>query len=359
MSTHTSIEFPTATCGAVEAENCPWVYILLLNWRGAEDTIECLESVFRLNYPRFRVVVCDNDSGDGSLARIRAWAEGTDPFAPASHHPYWERETTTIAKPIPLLEYDRAAAEAGGNPEGEDEPLVLIQTGANLGFAGGNNVGIRYVLARGDAAYIWLLNNDTIVDPDALSAMVARAESDERIGMVGSKLLYYDQPQVVQAIAGGNVIRWKGLAPLLGNQQRDRGQWDEPLEIDCVIGASLLARVPLVHEVGSLDERYFMYSEEMDWCLRARQSCWRLVYAPGSSVWHKQGRSVGNKSAMQDYHAVRGMLLLVQKFYPQLFPVAFLYSVYRCFLPKLFRRQPDRAKAVLRAYLNFFFGLAR
>lgn len=359
MSTSISVEFPTATRGVVEGENCPWVYILLLNWRGAADTIECLESVFRLNYSRFRVVVCDNDSGDGSLERIRAWAAGSDPFAPTGRHPYWQRHTTPLPKPIAFREYDRVSAEAGGNPEGEDAPLILIQTGANLGFAGGNNVGIRYVLARGEAAYIWLLNNDTIVDPDALSAMVARVESDERIGMVGSKLLYYDEPQVVQALAGGNVIRWKGLAPLIGNQQQDQGQWDESIEVDCVIGASLLVRSSLVRQIGNLDERYFMYSEEMDWCLRAKQRGWRLIYAPGATVWHKQGRSVGHKSVTQDYYSVRGTLLLVQKFYPHLFPLAFLYSVYRCLLPKILRRQPQRAKAVLRAYLNFFFGFAR
>ncbi len=313
----------------------PKVYVLLLNWHGWSDTIECLESVFRQKYGNYQVTVCDNDSGDDSVARIRAWAAG---------------------EAIPFVEYYRDRGEEGGEPSDATVPLVLLHTGENLGFAGGNNVGLRYALARGDAEYVWLLNNDTVVDADALAHKVALAETDPRIGMLGAKICYYDEPGIIQAIGGGNVVRWKGMAPLVGSGCADDGSWRETKEVDCILGASLLVRAATVRDVGLLDERYFMYAEEMDWCERARRRGWRLLYSPGSTVWHKDGRSTGRRSPAQDYYSVRSTLTFVKKFEPQLLPITVLYTLYRCLLPKIVRRQPERLRAVLRAYGDFARG---
>lgn len=331
----------------------PRVYVLLLNWKGWSDTIECLESVFRLRYPDFRVVVCDNASPDDSLERLRGWAEGRVAAA-ARGGPL---PAPPIAKPIRYAEYSREEAEAGGEGEG-DPPLTLIRTGGNLGFAGGNNVGLRYVLARGDAAYVWLVNNDTVVDPDALAALVREAEADRSIGMVGSKLLYYDDPGVIQAVAGGSLRRWQGMTRLLGRNEPDRGQWDRAVEPDYVSGASMLVRLDTVRAVGLMDERYFLYSEEVDWCIRVRRSGERLAYCPASRVWHKEGKSVVYQSPIHDYYTVRSALLLVRKFYPYLLPVALLHSLYRCVLPKLVRLQYARLGPVLRGYRDFLQGVA-
>ena len=334
----------------------PKVYVLVLNWNGWADTIECLESVFRQNYTHYQVVVCDNDSGNDSLAWIREWADGSIEAGPPPGHSLRHLSFPPIPKPIQYAEYNRVQGEAGGNDEHGSPPLVLIQTGANLGFAGGNNVGLRYVLARGDAAYVWLLNNDTVVDAGALASAVALAEQDQAIGMVGAKLLYYDRPGVVQMLAGGKLVPWQGSVKLLARDQQDDGRWSDPLQIDYITGASLLVREAVVRSTGLLDERYFMYSEELDWCLRVKRSGWRLAYAPGSVVWHKEGKSIGFKSALHDYYAVRSALLLVRKFYPRLVPAAVLYSFYRSVLPKVVRLQPARLAAVFRAYRSFFFG---
>lgn len=331
----------------------PRVYVLLLNWCGWRDTIECLESVFRQAYADYRVVVCDNDSPDGSVDHIRAWAEGREIAAVPEGHPLRHLSDPPAAKPIPLAEYDREQAERGGDP-GLDPPLVLIHTGGNLGFAGGNNVGLRYALARGDADYVWLLNNDTVVAPDALATMVARVEAGERVGMAGAKLLYYDEPRRVQAIAGGLLTPWQGLATHLGSdEQDDHSRWTDPVEVDVVLGACLLVRRTLIEEVGLLDEEYFMYSEEMDWCWRARRRGWKLIYAPGSVVWHKVGRSAGQGSPFQDYHAALGTLLFVRKNFPRLAPIAMAYGLYRMLLPKIVRLEPARALAVMRAYRDY------
>lgn len=329
----------------------PKVYVLLLNWRGWRDTLECLESVFRQDYPHYRVVVCDNDSGDGSLERIAAWARG-EREAPSPEGPLGALSSPPVRKPIRCVELTREEAEAGG---GGDAPLVLVQTGGNLGYAGGNNVGLRYALARGDAPYVWLVNNDTVVDPGALLSMVRTAEEGDRVGMVGSRLLHYDRPDRIQAVGGGKVVPWQGLTRYLGAEETDSARWSEPVELDYVTGASLLVRTALVETVGELDERYFLYSEEVDWCLRSRKRGWRLVYSPGSAVWHKGGKSVGYGSAVHDYYGTRSMLLLVRRFYPALLPVTFVYSLFKCLAPKLVRFQGGRLAAVLRAYRDFFF----
>lgn len=334
----------------------PSVYVLILNWNGWADTVECLESVFRQKYANYRVVVCDNDSRDDSLVRLRAWANGD--LAPefAASQSLNHLSSPPVSKPIGYIEYDRVQAEAGGVEPESDSPLVLIRTGANLGFAGGNNVGLRYILARGDAEFIWLLNNDTVVEAGALASAVAVAEQNEATGMVGAKLFYYDQPRVIQAVAGGRLVPWQGSVMLLGRDQEDRGQWDGPVELDYITGASLLVKDSVVRAIGLMDELYFMYSEELDWCLRARRHGWLLAYSPECVVWHKEGKSVGFKSALHDYYAVRSALLCVRKFYPRSLPAAILYSIYRSVLPKLVRFQSARLAAVLRAYKSFFLG---
>ena len=124
-------------------------YVILVNWNGWRDTLECLESLFRTSEVEPRVIVCDNASTDGSLEHIRNWAEGIQ-AAPAVHlGPLQDLAGSLVEKPLPYVEYDRDQAEAGGDPQDSDCPLILVQCGNNLGFAGGNNVGLRYLLARG------------------------------------------------------------------------------------------------------------------------------------------------------------------------------------------------------------------
>ena len=329
----------------------PRVDVLLLNWQGWRDTIECLESVFRQRYDNYRVIVCDNDSPDDSVDRIRAWAAGEERATAPEGHPLAGLSQPPVAKPVALREYDRGEAERGG--DGTDAPLTIIRTGGNYGFAGGNNVGLRYILARGDTDFVWLLNNDTVVAPDALQRMVARAQADPGVAVTGSKLLYYDEPARVQAVGGGRLTAWQGLATHVGADAPDDERWSEPLELDVVLGASFLVRRRVIEEVGLLDEDYFMYAEEMDWCARMRRQGWKLMYAPGSVVWHKVGRSAGQQSPFQDYHSALGTLLFVRKNFPRLGAVAAAYGLYRMLLPKVVRLQPARAAAVLRAYRDF------
>lgn len=221
----------------------PLVYVLVLNWNGWQDTVKCIESLKFLTYPNYEIVVLDNASTNDSVARI------------CKAHP----------------------------------DVLLIETGANLGFAGGNNIGIRYALERG-AEYIWLLNNDTIVSPDALTAMIEVAESDPKIGAVGSVLYYMNQPEKIQAWGGGRVNLITGRSRhllALG-------------DLHYITGASMLLRKEALEQVGLLDEGFFMYWEDTDLSFRLLQKGWRLAVAPNSRVLHKESASAKKGSAQQD-----------------------------------------------------------
>jgi GT2 family glycosyltransferase len=331
----------------------PRVNILLLNYNRWQDTLECLESVLRLDYPDFRVIVCDNGSADGSFERLESWAEGKLAAGPAESERLRHLSCPPVEKPVAYVGYDRAWAERGGSATSDEAPLVLVHTGENLGFAGGNNVGLRYLVARGEGGYVWLLNNDTVVAPDALCRLVEVAETDDTIGVVGARLYHYDSPDVVQAAGGGRIRRWHGVGrPLIDESGADNAA-AVAVRLDYVTGASMLIPMRVFSRVGLLDERYFAYSEEADWCFRMRAQGFRLAYSPGAHVWHKEGRSIGRCSPLQDYYIERNALLLVRRFFTPFLPLAIPYSVYRSLLPKLVRGEWARAAAVARAYRDF------
>lgn len=306
--------------------------IILVNWNGWQDTLECLESLLRLDHPDFRIIVCDNDSGDGSLEKIKAWAEGTIQ-APVGDSPVAQHLTVpSVAKPVSWVELDRAAAETGGDPA-VDTKLVLIRTGGNLGFAGGNNVGLRYLQARGGFAFAWLLNNDTVVERSSLQHLLAEFTRSPRLGVCGSTLLYYAEPRRIQALGGGYYCRWIGLPWLHGRWQQLRTRHLEaqhpPRLMNYVVGASMLVSMEFVERVGLLNEDYFLYFEETDWAWRGR-GCFRLGWAPRSLVYHKVGGSIGTrtdprrKSATCDYYALRNRLLFTRRFCRRAMPTVWL-----------------------------------
>jgi GT2 family glycosyltransferase/ADP-heptose:LPS heptosyltransferase len=297
----------------------PRVRILLLNWNNATDTIECLESVFALDYDRFDVVLCDNGSTDGSVERIAAWAA------------------------------------ARGTPV----PLRILEIGANLGFAGGNNVGLRAILAEGGAEYVWLLNNDTVVAPGTLRALVERARETPSVGAVGGTMLEYHAPHRVQGVAGGRLSLWHGMMSHIGYGRPASAPRRQPRRLDFVSGCCLLMPVSVLEEVGLLDERFFMYGEDYDWSVRMRHHGKVLVYAPSAEVWHKGGGTSVYGSPVHDYGNVIAPLLLIAKHHPWRLPVAVAYSLYRCLLPKIVRLEWRRLVIVLTVYRDLLLRRSR
>lgn len=313
------------------------VSIIVVNWNGWRDTIECLESLERLDYPEVGFVVCDNGSTDGSLERIRDWALG---------------------RRISFAEMDRAEAEAGGNPR-RSVKLALVHVGENLGFAGGNNVGLHYALAQ-DARFCWLLNNDTVVEPDALTQLVVRIEQDRRIGICGSSILYYHSRDRIQALGGGYYYPWLGLPwhygrfTVWGKSRKLQSRAES--RMNYVEGASMLVSREFLAEVGLLNEEYFLYFEEADWAQRARGR-FLLGYAPQSVVYHKVGSSIGTcrnparKSFVCDFYNIRNRIVFSRRYHPAALPGVYLVLSVEALLRILLGKW-DRAAMILRLMLS-------
>lgn len=321
-------------------------YVILVNWQGWADTVECLESLLRSDHERFQVVVCDNASPDGSLEKLKAWAEGHLEAAPGA----WPRLTTPpVAKPVPHRVLDRAQAEAG--TWSEADRLVLVATGANLGFAGGNNVALRGALARGDFAHAWLLNNDTVVAPDALRQLVQRLDEAPGAGLCGSTLYDYDEPHAVQAYGGSRYSRWLAMPRRLRPPHSGRREEVER-DMAYVVGASLLASRAFLESVGLMCEDYFLFFEELDWALRAKGR-FRLAWAPASIVYHKEGRSTGlsgrHYSAAAERRLLWSQLRLTRRHLPGFLPLVVVRHLL-VLLKSLLTLHLERAGAVLRLY---------
>jgi GT2 family glycosyltransferase len=243
----------------------PQVAVIVVNWNGGQKTLDCLASLRQMDYPGFDVLVVDNSSTDGSMEAIR-----------------------------------------------ESFPEVsLIETGANLGFTGGNNVGMRHALDRG-ADYVLLLNHDTEVATDLLTCLVDAVETDPEVGIAGPLIYYYDQPGTIWS-AGGAVDRWRGQTRMIGLDELDSGQYGSAArEVDFVSGCALLARRSVLEQVGLLDERFFAYYEEVEWCLRARRAGFRTINVPGAKVRHKISPGQRASSPIVHYYMTRNRLLFLK-----------------------------------------------
>lgn len=302
----------------------PNVTVILLNWNGWQDTIQCLESVFKLDYPNFNVIVCDNNSKDASIEHIKSWADGIYP--PIRIDGVLNALITPpLQKPIGYIEFN---ADKQTWYSDKDVPLVLIQTGENLGFAGGNNVGARYALEYHSPDFLWFLNNDTVVDPSALSELVARVEKNSRLGIVGSTLRYFDAPHTVQAYGGATFNPLGGKSFPIGEggffkNLTELEQIEVEQRIRYIIGASMLVSSDFLKDVGLMQEDYFLYYEELDWAERARrhQPEYQLGFAPRSIVYHKVGAVAGSKtrSLFSLRYLYINQLRFMKRFYPEYF----------------------------------------
>jgi GT2 family glycosyltransferase len=335
------------------------VYILLLNWNGWKDTIECLESIFRNDYPNYRVIVCDNDSKDGSIEYIKAWANSQLNIVPPSNRILSGKVGPPVNKPISFTCYDRLVAENGGDIK-DDSPLTLIQTGKNLGFAGGNNVGLRYVMARHDGAYVWLLNNDTIICEDSLSKMVERSLSNSLIGICGSTVCYYDNPLMTQSMGGCTYNKWFGIAKNIGYMKSISELSNVDVvekNMDYVLGASMLVSSNFLSTIGLMNESYFLYCEEIDWATRAFGK-FTLGYAPLSVVYHKEGASIGSKSSFSqklryrsEYYLVKSRIKFTRRHFEYAVPTIYLGFILTIIV-RLLRGQWARAAILVKVLLN-------
>jgi hypothetical protein len=245
----------------------PKVFIIILNWNGKDDTIECLESLKKIDYPDYKIVVVDNGSTDDSVEII---------------------------------------------PKRYFEQVAFIAAKKNFGFSGGNNIGIDYALKNG-ADYILLLNNDTIVEPDFLSELVQAAEENKKVGILGPKILFYSNKNLIWS-AGGKISKNYTRGELVGYKEKDEGEYGEKKEVDYISGTCLLIKKEVVEKIGPMSEDYFLYYEDTDWNMRARRAGFKCLFVPNSKIYHKVSKSTIEFSFPYIYYHSRNGLMLASRF---------------------------------------------
>jgi len=223
----------------------PKIYIIILNWNGLDDTLECLKSLGKIDYPNYKIVLVDNKSknDEGQIIKQRY-------------------------------------------PE-----IHLIQNKKNEGFSEGNNIGIRYALKKG-ADYILYLNNDTVVSPDFLSILVDYSQKHEKAGVVGPKMLYYDSDKIW--FNGGMVYWWLGFSRHLERlKQNAQSKITSPLEVDYITSCCCLVKKEVFEKIGLLDSSFFIYYDEVDWCFKASKAGYKNVVIPAAVIRHKVSSASG------------------------------------------------------------------
>ena len=265
----------------------PAVTIVVLNWNGGDDTLACLDSLHAVAGDRVKVMVVDNGSTDGSVSAIRA-----------------------------------------AHPEVE-----LLETGRNLGYAGGNNVGIERAVASG-ADFVLVLNNDTTCAPDVVARLLDAAARHPRAGLFSPRMLYMDDPQRVWF----DGARWKPDALTFGFPGKDRTEAElgtEDHETDYACGAALFVRAEVVRQIGAFDERFFLVWEEADWCYRAREAGWSSMVVPSARIWHRVGASFGSEaSPLRTYFSARNRLVWISRHGRIAERAAALLSALRALIPR-------------------------
>ena len=243
----------------------PKVAVIVVNWNNARDTQACLDSLEKLAYPDLAIILVDNASTDGSADIIR------------QTHPQ----------------------------------VHMVQNQVNLGFTGGNNSGLDLAEKLG-ADYALLLNNDAELAPDALEKLLAPLEQDPAV-CATAPMIYYGEPADRIWSAGGEINRTSATACVLGTDQTDQGQFGEkPYPVDYATGCALLVRMNAIAQSGRLDDRYFMYYEEVEWCGRLREGGRKIMLVPTAKAWHKISPAARNESPFVHYLMTRNRLLWIR-----------------------------------------------
>jgi GT2 family glycosyltransferase len=239
------------------------VSIITVNYNQAKVTIEWLHSVQKISYPNYEIIIVDNASADHAL------------------------ENYLLA----------------------EESVIFIKSPINRGFAGGNNLGI----AKAKGELLLLLNNDTEVAPDFLEPLVECIQSNEKIGMVCPKINYYHQQHKIQYAGGSKINPFTGRGKFIGSGETDNISYTSTKATSLIHGAAMLVSRKLINDIGLMEEAFFLYYEELDWCERAKRAGYVLYIVGKSVVYHKESMSVGKNSPLRMYYTTRNRLLFMQR----------------------------------------------
>jgi len=241
----------------------PVVTIITINYNQLKLTCGLLDSLRKVSYPAVEIIVVDNHSRED---------------------------------PRPVIH--------GRYPE-----VKLIVNSENLGFAGGNNLGIQASTGK----YLLFLNNDTEVHPDFLQPLVALFEANPVAGAASSKILYHNSGETIQYAGSTRIDPFTGRSKRIGYMEKDRGQHDMLRETDLAHGAAMMVPRRVVNRVGLMPEFFFLYYEEVDWCESIKKAGYKIYCVPGSKVYHKESMSVGKGSTLKTYYMTRNRLLYMRR----------------------------------------------
>jgi GT2 family glycosyltransferase len=248
--------------------NEPLIYIVLLNYNSYNDTIECVESLKKIEYKNYKIIIVDNKSTNDS---------------------------------------ERILSETVGMN------CKVIQSGFNGGFASGNNIGIEYAI-KNNAQYVLLLNNDTLVESDFLGKMVETFNIDDKIGIVGNQINYFSEKNKIWF--GGGQIKWDRFSGAHQNYGKiDIGD-KRVREIDFMTGCCMLIKAEIFQNVGLLPDEYFLYLEDLDFCIAVADKGYKIMYNPNSKIYHKVSAATGGEeSAFSVKWGNRNRIILMNKYY--------------------------------------------
>ena len=327
----------------------PQVSIIILNWNGWKDTMECLDSLHQINYPNYDVIVVDNSSEDESINKINEYL---------NHKLYSQLDSIkTSNEQVEITEYTKSN-ETGPTSESN---LVLIKNDQNYGFAEGNNIGIKYTLKNFNPDYILLLNNDTIVDKNFLDELLKVAENDKNIGSVQS-LLLRPEGKIIDSM-GQEPLIWSSRDIEMGSEYKNN--IPKNIEIFGACAASALYRSETLNKIGLLDNDFFAVYEDIDLSWRIRLEGLKSILAVNSIVYHKRNISkklskrknfnLDSENKFELYHLSKNMLIIAIKYHPRslLLNPVYLYksflSLLTCFLLSVnFRKTQKTSKILLK-----------
>lgn len=245
-------------------DTMPLISLITINYNQAVVTCDLLESTRTLTYPRYEIIVVDNGSREDPTDLIRR----------------------------------------GNYPN-----VTVVVSPENLGFSGGNNLGIQH--ARGD--YYFLLNNDTIVTPNLLEQLLAPFYQDSTIGVTCPKIRYFDEPTIIQYAGYHPLNQYTGQTWAVGLKEPDQGQYDQPGPTFFAHGAAMLVSRVVLDRAGSLDDSFFLYYEELDWSARIRRAGFQIYYQAEALIYHRESMSVGKANALKVYYHTRNRLWFMRR----------------------------------------------
>lgn len=290
----------------------PQVVVIILNWNNVTDTIKCIQSVILSSHENYCVLVVDNGSTDNSVSMIR--------------------------NKYPSVE--------------------ILETHHNLGYSEGNNVGIRHAINLG-AQYVFILNNDVLVDRDTLKYLVSAGDQIPGAAFLGPKILHMDKPNIIQSMGGRLDFHWR--AHHKGEDIQDGNYQDNNVNIDFLTGSAILGRVESLNKIGLLDPDYFLYNEDVDWCLRARRKGYQLVFVPEAKVWHRSHHIREKDLPYITYYMTRNSLWLIKKnkggiFRTSTLLIRYMVTALSWMIRPKWRSKRTQKDALLRGITDFFLG---